>query len=186
MLMDYGAAKETAWYALRVTPQREYVAAFHLSQRGIETFVPTETRWRWANRYARSRKAKREVEFPVMPHYVFAGFAGPVPWLHVFETPFVHSVVGHSGQPWQLKGKDWDGFKAAHRNGFLRAPVEQRFMQSHKEFGVGDTVNIMSGAFRLTVAQVTSITGPIAKVMLPLFNDMREVPIPVDALEKIA
>ena len=66
------------WYALDVVRQKEYLAGRILQRRlGCATFIPTETRWRKPNRFA---KSKREVAFAALPGTIFAGFPGGPDW----------------------------------------------------------------------------------------------------------
>lgn len=175
------------WYAFLVPAQKEYVAAHILKRRGIDTFVPTETRWRFPNRYAKSRKKKEEVAFPVIPRYVFAGFDGTPPWYRLFQMPLITAVVGIGDDAKRMHGRVFEAFMASQCNGSLRAAPEQRFMRSHEEFSVGDNVEILDGAFREHKVVVHEITGHMAKVMLPLFGyEEFEVRVPLDQLALVA
>ena len=203
-------SKELDWYVLVVPAQKEYVAAFLLEKVGAATYVPTETRWRRKNRYA---KTKEEFAFPVAPRYVFAGFAGPVPWHRVFSVSQVKAVIGISGVPQLIDEERMARFRARIPNGRLsietvavrikggrtvekgvrhrivseaHAPCEQRFMASGREFAAGDEVEIVSGPFRDRLVTVEEINGPMATIMLELFGESRAVEVPVGHLEKVA
>lgn len=90
---------ETQWYALRVSPQKEFVVAHMLRQRDVHTFVPTEIRQRKRNRYA---KGKDGLAFPILPSCVFAGFAGPPAWFTIMRNPLIAGAIGYDGTPWRL------------------------------------------------------------------------------------
>jgi len=60
------------WFALRVRPQHEKVAALALSERGLETFLPLyETQRRWSDRL-------KALCLPLFPGYLFARVPGPM------------------------------------------------------------------------------------------------------------
>lgn len=175
------------WYALVVPPQKEYVAAYIIHRHhGIETFIPTETRWRFQNRYAKARKKKEEYAFPVVPRMLFAGFVGEPDWYRLFNMPIITGVVGMDGSPRMLSRTEFAKFAGMHANGTLRAPPEQRHMRSREEFRVDDTVSIVDGPFRDHEAKVIEITGHMAKVLLPLFGVDREIPVELDRLSLVA
>lgn len=92
-------ADDPQWYALRVLPQKEYVAAYLLRKQGVRTFVPTETRF-----LKRTRYAKSSVEFavPIIPGCVFAGFDGPPAWYDVLKNTLIVGPEGMDGKPWRL------------------------------------------------------------------------------------
>lgn len=198
------------WYVLVVPAQKEYVAAYLLEKVGAHVYVPTETRWRRKNRYART---KVEFAFPVAPRYVFAGFAGPVPWHRVFSVSLVKAVIAIGGVPRVIDDAAMARFRARIPNGRLtietvevrvkggrtiekgvrhrivseaHAPAEQRFMASGKEFSAGDAVEIVDGPFRDRFVTVEEIKGPMATIMLELFGEQRAVEVPVKHLEKAA
>lgn len=87
------------WYALRVQPQKEFVVAYLLRQRGADTYVPTELRARRRNRYVRGTD---EMAYPVLPGIVFAGFEGEPPWYEVTRNTLVLGAIGYDGEPWRL------------------------------------------------------------------------------------
>ncbi len=172
-----------SWYALMVEPQKEFAASDILQQFGCRTFLPRETRWRWANRYAKTRRLKREIEFPIWAGMVFAGFQGTPPWLFVFDLPFIRGVMGVAGVPRQLGGKDFEVFKRQHCQAH-RAPSEQRYMLTHREFAAGDEVDVLAGPLRDRRVTVHEIVGPMAIVLLPfLGRDDQPFEVPLDYLE---
>ncbi|CDP52343.1 hypothetical protein [Devosia sp. DBB001] len=174
------------WYALTTHPQKEYTLAHILRSLGVETFVPTQTRWRATNRHTKARRHKEEMAFAVVPRYVFAGFPGTPPWFHLSQIPLVTGVVGDKEQALRLNRFRFIEFAAAYANGALRAPVEQRHMRSREEFGVGDQVTIVSGAFRDHVVPVTQIDGDMGTVLLSLFGTEREIDLPLEYLSNAA
>ncbi len=85
------------WYPIRVTSQKESVAALLLKEAGVATYLPSIHKLRRFNRIDRRR---RWVPTPLFPTYLFVGFTTvPEPWWRVFEVRLVHGVVGSNGHP---------------------------------------------------------------------------------------
>lgn len=119
---------DTSWYALRVRPQAEFMVAYMLRQRGVRTYVATETRWR-----RRSRHVEKPAEFayPQIPGIVFAGFPGMPHWLHLLNNRLVQGAIGHYGTPTELDAGKLHRFFATALNGHL--VVEQGLSMIHIE-----------------------------------------------------
>lgn len=172
------------WYAFTVHPTSEYTAAALLRLRGIDTFVPTETRWRATNRFTKSRRIRHEECFPALPGYVFAGFSGEPPWYGISFIRSITGVVGSKNRPHPIVAKDLRRFFATTANGTLRAPAAQRHMQTREEFGVGDRAEVVAGPFVGHVVDVVEIKGAMAKALMPLFNVVRKIDLPLENLSK--
>lgn len=89
------------WYALRVAPQRELVAARILRDDGFTTFVPLKhikTRARQNDPRQRLRAVAR------VPGYLFVGFPLGLdpPWLQLFRVAMVLGVIGQDGRPYPI------------------------------------------------------------------------------------
>src|SRR5690554_3496430 len=167
---------ETHWYALDVLRQKEYLAGHILQRMGCQTFIPTETKFRRKNRYA---KKKTEIAFAALPGVVFAGFSGPPNWYDVMRLSVVTGVLSLDGKPRRIRTdtKEWvayrssqlDGHMVVERvkslyrgqeidrsqksifvqgRGILRAPKEQKHMRSKLEFKIGDEMMVAEGPFR--------------------------------------
>src|SRR5712692_4312159 len=91
MLAD-DARESSTWYALYTRHQHEKTAAWILSSKGFEIFLPLYTAaHRWKDR-------NKQVSLPLFPCYVF--LRGPVDrWHSVLMTPGVSTVVGFAGRP---------------------------------------------------------------------------------------
>jgi transcription antitermination factor NusG len=80
------------YYAVRVRPQKEYLARQLLTQQGHVIYLPEEN--------ARRRLSKRDrrlygwVNVPLLPGYVFAGVRSNLELPKLFVWSFVLSVVG--------------------------------------------------------------------------------------------
>ncbi len=173
------AAQNFHWFALRVPPQKEQVAQVILRRKGLATFLPVHREWRRRNKYT---KVKELRTYPLMPRYVFTGFSKRVPmWFDVFNLPLITGVVGIGGRPMKLDQDGMERIMGLYQNA-IDAPKEQKWMETHKEFSEGDTVQILGGSFDGLVVPVLGIDGPNAKVLISLFGGERSVNIAVDQL----
>jgi transcription antitermination factor NusG len=79
------------WFAVWTRSRHERAVFDQLSEKGIEAFLPTITRWsRWKDR-------KKQVEWPLFPGYCFARFE-PVSRLPVLKCAGVVSIVSFNGE----------------------------------------------------------------------------------------
>jgi transcription antitermination factor NusG len=174
------------WYALLVPPQREFSAAETLHRRGIPTFCPYDVVFRHKSLIAKRKGLpKEERRFPIMPRYVFAGFAGTPPWWHLFQIPLITGVVGLNGTPLKIGSTEkpiMPGFIAKFRNG-LRRPDAERFMRTHREYAVGDLARIAEGALRDKVVEVEKIDAGRAFFHVEMFGGEQWLSLPLDYLE---
>lgn len=185
------------WYALDVVRQKEYVAGYILNRMGYATFIPTETRWRRRNRYAR---AKVEVAFAAIPGVIFVCLPAEPNWPRLLGLSVITGVLSiadvprplDAGELWRYRAGQLDGHLVVERvkvvgrggvgvwrsrrsisvqgRGVLRAPPEQRHMRSRREVRVGSQAMVADGPFRYVTVTVQQIVGARAKVLLPLFG----------------
>lgn len=171
------------WYALRAPANKELATAETLARRGYSCLVPTETKFRRANRYA---KRKREIILPIFPRYVFCGFAERTPpWYDVFRLPLVQGVVSITtdGEPSEMRRAAITDLIRVYGTDPHRAPRPEQHMRTHREFSVGQTVTITDGAYADRTVIVDRIQGHTAEIMLPLFGTEMPVTIPLAFLE---
>ena len=75
------------WFALRVRPRRERIAAVGLARQGFEVYVPVQrVRRRWSDRI-------KELEEVLFSHYVFCRIARE-DRLRVLNSAYVEEIVG--------------------------------------------------------------------------------------------
>jgi transcription antitermination factor NusG len=161
------AAKAHYWYALRVPPQKEFVAREILKRKGLTTFLPVEKRWRKRNKYT---KVKELRQFPLAPRYIFTGFPKHAAnWFDVFKLPVIQGVVGINGEPKLMDEAGMARMISLYQDAIDR-PKEEKWMASNKEFKSGDIVEVMSGPFEGLKVPVVKIVGIHAKVLIQLFN----------------
>lgn len=167
------------WFAIMVRAGEEFAVEAILDRRGLVAVVPMIRQWRRVNRYV---KRKHEVSFPLIARYVLVGFDGPPQWGRVFDLSMVQAVVGVGEVPWRMDGRRLARFLV--ECGEVTVPGAQQHMRTHHEFGEGDAVEIVGGAFDGQVVRVERIEGDAARVLLPLFGAVQEVAMPLANLVK--
>jgi transcription antitermination factor NusG len=152
-----------------------------MSQAGFAVFVPAKTEWRFANEIARGRKKKTEQSFPLMPRYVFLGMndTWTPGWYGVVRFNVVTSIIGFGGIPYEIPNKPiWDLMRK-HNSGRFRAPRAHRFMQTSREFEVGDQIITEDGLFE---GKVTEIKPPMARIFVDILGGYHEINVHLDRL----
>lgn len=114
---------EFHWYALDVMRQKEYAAGHLLNKMGCMTFIPTETRFRKKNRYA---KAKMEVAYASFSGVVFCGFPEAPRWFEVMSISLINGVLSipdSEGRVYPRRidtaGKEWINYRYRQMDGQL-------------------------------------------------------------------
>lgn len=83
---------EAAWFAVWTRSRHEQVVREQLERKGVETFLPTITRWsRWKDR-------KKQVDWPLFPGYCFARFDA-LDRLPILKCTGVVNIVSFDGEP---------------------------------------------------------------------------------------
>jgi transcription antitermination factor NusG len=165
------------WYCLRVAPQKEFACQMILDRRGFATFVPIETKWRRTG----PKKTRTPYQYPMIPRYIFLGSEQkqfPTHDLLRLSGLPVQGVVTINGIPAQISHNDMA--KLAKQSGNCFSTRETKV---HRSFVPGDQVEIVSGAFAGWSVPVESIKGPMAKVLIPMLGQTREVEVALEALE---
>lgn len=164
------------WYALTVPPQKEFAAQEIMKRRGFTSFCPFESLWRKRSRYTKEKELRH---FPLMPRYLFIGFASEPTWYEIFQIPLIVSVVGLEGKPAKLS--NMARFVSNFRNG-LRRPDAERHMQTHREYTIGETVLVLDGPLAERMVKVEDISAGHAFFKLEMFGTERRLSLPVGSL----
>lgn len=173
-------ASQLVWYALLTPPGREFVAQRILRRYGLHTYVPLKREWRRKNKFVREKVLR---EYPIAPKYIFAGFGRGVPlWFDLFSLPDVRGVVGFNDMPAEIPGKAMARL-IRKTGGGLTAPSAQRYMPTHREFTVGQEVEVIGGPFEGRKVPVVELGGIETGVEMELFNVMRVVKVPTEFLQ---
>ena len=179
---------ERVWFALRVKPQKEIVAERILRGLNYMAVTPTRSEWRHASRKAVNQKRKRKVYFPVMWGYVLVAFPSDqrfINWYDLTRLHIVSSIVAVNGLPLQLSGDQVD---AAMKDWGVRLQARDisKYMRSHGEYEVGDTVHVFAGGFDGVEGKVVDITNGEARVLMKFMNAEHVVTAPLDGCAKAA
>lgn len=176
-------APSLLWYALLTPPGREFVAQRILRRYGLRTFIPVRREWRRKNKFV---KIKDQFTYAAVPRYVMAGFMRSVPlWFDLFNLPVVSGVVGRQGEPMLIPAKAVASL-IRRTGGGLNAPAVQRYMRTHHEFTVGQTVEVIDGPFEGRKVPVVEIRGHCAVVLFEMFNIEQEIEIDMEILQAAA
>ncbi len=87
------------WYPVRVTSQKEFVAAILLEEDGVKVYLPKIHKLK---RFNQTDRRRRWVGVPLFPTYLFVAWpfkCAREPWEKVFACRLVRGVVGANGAP---------------------------------------------------------------------------------------
>lgn len=125
------AGPDKQWYAVFTVPQNEKSAARHLSQRDVESFLPTyQTLRKWKNRQ------RVQLVLPLFPSYLFVRI-GKRERGKVLGSPGVLRIVGTNREPVPVPEDTIE---------FLRSDLCARKIEPYHELVVGQRVRIRNGA----------------------------------------
>jgi transcriptional antiterminator NusG len=121
------------WYALHTRPRHEKLVVQRLTDRGVETFLPTVTEvHRWSDR-------KKSVELPLFSCYVFAKFLpNRSERLRVLRVAGVLSLVGARGEGSPIPDDEVGAVRMVVEGGLPWA--------SYPFLKIGQRVRVRSGA----------------------------------------
>ncbi|MGA7109423.1 MAG: UpxY family transcription antiterminator [Terracidiphilus sp.] len=118
------------WFALSTRSHHEKRIVQHLTQRGIQSFLPLyKTVHRWAN----DRKA--ELELPLFPGYLFVHIV-PCERIRTIEVPGVLSMVHQGKTSTPLEDPEIE---------YLRSAVQSRQCEPHPYITAGARARIVVG-----------------------------------------
>ena len=93
-----------AWYAIWTRSRHEQVVRDQLERKGVESFLPTITRWsRWKDR-------KKQIDWPLFPGYCFARFV-PSARLPILKCSGVVNIVSFDGEPAPIPDREIAGIR---------------------------------------------------------------------------
>lgn len=169
-----------AWYALRVAPGAEFLAADRLSSMGVPTACPLRVEYRRRSRHARTREP---MTFPLLAGYLFAA-VGERDWRPVMSQRHVYGVVGADGRPSVVATAELVSLCRRSAAGAFSAAEYQRNMRTGREFKVGDRVEVFGAGLALDgwVFEVSALHGDTARVVMQMLGGEREVSVSVDRL----
>lgn len=124
------------------TGQRTFVHELLLRRAGFEVFLPVRKEWRITDRF---RKRKELVAYPLMTGWLFLGWPEGQPmWGKLADLGVVQGLLGDRGRPARISEAAVQRMMRRWGGGHL-APEHHRYLRTHHEFEVGDTVRVIDG-----------------------------------------
>ena len=136
------------WYALRTAPQKEFALVEILSRYAIQTFCPTETKWKRVG----PKKKRTPCKYAMLPRYIFATGANPWDIVRDHRHRGIQGVVSFDGRPAAISEAAIE--RLARMSG---AAMPTRSASVHRSFTPGDKVEIVAGPFQGWLVPIESI-----------------------------
>jgi transcription antitermination factor NusG len=157
----------TAWFAVWTRSRHEARVQQQLEQRGIESFLPTITRWsRWKDR-------KKRIDWPLFPGYCFARI-DPRASLPVLTCAGVVSLVSFEGRAAAIPDNEIDNIRALVTSDLKYDPCPLL----HE----GMTVEVVAGPLRGVVGRLVR-KGAHARLVLAVDLIGQAVSVEIDAAD---
>ena len=149
------------------TGERMFVHELLLRRAGFEVFLPCRKEWRVTDRF---RKRKTLVSYPLLTGWLFLGWPeGEPKWGKLSEMGIVQGLLGDAGRPGRIPEdvmqrmmRDWGAGRLA--------PEHHRYLRTHREFEIGDTVKVVDGPFEDFGFEVLDISSAGVGGFLQLFG----------------
>jgi len=125
-----GAALHRDWFAVFTRSHHEKRVAQHLTQRGIQSFLPL---YKAVHQWTHYRRVA--LDLPLFPNYIFVHIAAQER-IRTLEVPGILSLVGHGNPPASLPDVEIES---------LRSGLQSRNFEPHPYLAVGKRVRIAAG-----------------------------------------
>ncbi len=155
------------WFAVFTNSHHEKRVFQYLSQRSIESFLPTYSA---VHKYVNRCKVK--VDLPLFPNYLFVNIDRQ-DRARVLAIPGVLSIVGSGREPTPLEASEINS---------LRDGVGSRKMEPYPYLVVGEKARIKAGAFA-GMEGVLLRKKNDCRIVLTLDQIMRSIAVEVDAFD---
>jgi transcription antitermination factor NusG len=173
------ANDELRWFALRIIPQRELMAAKLLRHDGLVAEVKTEKRLRRRTKWDAER---RYITYTAAPGYCFIAVPSAMdPRCYVRPFHIFRSFVGKDGIPAALDPKQMRAFLNLED---ADLPGYYRHFKTGREFSIGDTVTIATGPFRDQQVRVEDVQDGEALFFMRLLGRDQEIRVSVNDVYK--
>ena len=157
-----------SWFAVYTSSRHEKRVQQHLSQRGIEHFLPiyrSQRKW--------SDGSRVTLDLPLFPGYIFVSIKR-FERVRVLEVPGVLAIVGGTGrEPAPLPEVEINA---------LRTGLHLRQVEPHPFLTVGERVRIRSGALAGMEGVVVRMKNAL-RVILTMDLILQSIAVEVDARE---
>ena len=155
------------WFAIWTRSRHEQVVREQLERKGVETFLPTITKWsRWKDR-------KKQIAWPLFPGYCFARFDA-VDRLPILKCTGVVSIVGFDGEPAPIPESEIAGIRTLVDSALAYDPCPM----IHE----GDMVEVTHGPLKGVVGRLVR-KGAHARLVLAVELIGQGVSVEVDAAD---
>jgi len=155
------------WFALYTRTHHEKRVEEHLTQRGIESYLPLYTAIHTWTHYR-----KVTLELPLFPNYLFVCIA-PQQRVRTLEVPGALSFVGNASTPSPLPVSEIES---------LRSALQLRKFEPHRYLTAGTKVRIVAGPLA-GMEGIVVRTKSSLRVVLTVDLIMQSVAVEVDADE---
>ena len=153
------------WYALKIKPRQEWVAAANLTAKGYDLLLPTyKSKRRWSDRI-------KTLELPLFPGYLFCQF-DVTRRLPILQTPGVCSVVGIGKCPEPIDEAEIEAIRTVVSSGATYQP--------HPYLNVGQLVQVEHGALTGLTGIVTQVKNDF-RLIISVNLLMRSVSVEIDS-----
>lgn len=196
------------WFCLVTAPQGEYRCADALSDAGVASYVPTDTKW--VTRIRAREKRREQIQAPIFRGYIFARIASVRDWEPVYARDAfgrsragVTGVIGAHGAPVamplrrrELRDGVWvrcgiADFADEEREGWFNedlrpALVAGRDAKPAPQILAGEKVRIVDGAFSGCEGVAENDNDrQVARITVSLFGQQTIMTVGLDALENL-
>jgi transcription antitermination factor NusG len=172
------------WYALKTVPQREFTARDRLQRYArVECFVPTELKYPRPRGSREVDKTANPRRYPYFPGYLFAAFEAHegVPLHRLEDYGLIMGVVGFGGVPFAIPPA------AIVRMMGMGETVPHRAAPSpHKSFAVGQTVDVIGGAWSDRTLPIVGIDAKMAQFLIQFMGKPQLIKVPLEFLRDAA
>ena len=166
------------YHILKVRPQREFVVRQRLHDMACAAFVPVE----FIHRRVRRSQPPQRFRRALMPGYIWAGFAGGVPWHVLRMEPAITGCLSRDGVPVSIPLAEILAVE-------MMSKPDQQPVRGGSRFRIGDSVSIKTGPWAALPATVQAIaSGDVLTITacVQLFGKAHQVVVPETSLEKAA
>ena len=178
--------KNAQWYALRVRPGKEILDGYRMVRAGFAVFVLFGKVHRRANRFSKDKIVRY---FNVSPGYVLFGVPDAMDGHKALSAlGFIGRVVGGeegTGRVARINPDDIERWADNENIPGFHAPDAHAEMITHREFSVGDKVEVLAGPFTGHILTAKDVGRKLTSAELMFFGSLRMVLVPNAQLARV-
>jgi transcriptional antiterminator NusG len=176
-----------AWYVIVTAPRSEEKAEKALQDLGFTTYVVRETYW--TRRKVHNRFFKTERQKPLIPRYLFLGFAPDNNWYSLREVGSVSGVLSSDGMPRRVAAHEVKRLADLEREGWFdeRRRTSLGYTADGPPYQAGDQVRIAGESPFAGLAGLVRTASARQKVdiLVSIFGRLTPTIVPISAIERI-